>query len=92
MSIRISIDQLQERLPELLGRAAEGGEECIIQRNGEDYAVLVSAQEWKQRSKPRSSPHSQAEAQGRPRREVGQWLDSLARPISRRPSAANWKR
>lgn len=77
MSIRISIDQLQERLPELLDRAAESGEECIIERDGEEYAVLVSAREWRQRANARAASPSQVEAQARLRREVGQWLDSL---------------
>jgi prevent-host-death family protein len=78
MSIRVSIDQLQERLPELLNRAAESGEECIIQRDGKDYAVLVSARAWKRQRQVRmSAVDAPVEAQERLRREVGQWLDAM---------------
>jgi antitoxin (DNA-binding transcriptional repressor) of toxin-antitoxin stability system len=78
MSIRVSIDQLQERLPDLLTRAAESGEECIIQRDGKDYAVLVSARAWKrQRRVQMSAMDAPVEAQERLRREVGQWLDAM---------------
>jgi len=78
MSIRVSIDQLQERLSELLNRAAESGEECIIQRDGKDYAVLVSARAWRrQRRVRKSAMDAPAEAQERLRREVGQWLDAM---------------
>lgn len=46
MSVKITIRELQEQLPDLLDRAVEHGEEVIVQRNGKDYAVLVSAREW----------------------------------------------
>lgn len=75
MSIRVTIDQLREQLPELIRRAAESGEECIIQRNGEDYAVLVSAREWEQKREPMS--RADAGVQERLRREVGRWLDAM---------------
>jgi prevent-host-death family protein len=50
MSVRITVHQLQEQLPELLSRAVESGEAYIIERDGEEYAVLVSAREWRQRN------------------------------------------
>ena len=50
MSTRLTIRELQERLPELLEQAVETGEEYVVQRNGEDYAVVVSAREWKRRT------------------------------------------
>lgn len=77
MSIRVSIDQLRERLPELLNLAAESGEECIIQRDGEDYAVLLSAREWEQDRRKGALTRAQAEAQERLARAVGQWPDAL---------------
>ena len=46
----MTVRQLQEQLPELLDRAVEDGEECVVQRNGKDYAVIVSAREWRRRS------------------------------------------
>jgi prevent-host-death family protein len=76
MCIRVTIDELREQLPDLLSRAAESGEECIIQRDGKDYAVLVSAREWEQQKRKPVS-HANAEAQERLRREVGQWLDAM---------------
>lgn len=42
--------QLQEKLPALLEQTVQSGEECIVQRQGKDYAVLVSAQAWRQRT------------------------------------------
>ena len=50
MSVKVTVRQLQEKLPELLDRAVESGEECIVQRNGKDYAVVVSVREWRRRS------------------------------------------
>jgi prevent-host-death family protein len=50
MSVKLTIRQLQEQLPELLDRAVETGEHYIVQLNGKDYAVVVSAREWKRRA------------------------------------------
>src|SRR5437016_8062494 len=83
MTVRITVHQLQEQLPELLDRAVEGGEECIIERDGQEYAVLIGAREWRQRaltSAPYPSPSSGLEEQNDPDRrlrEVGAKLDAL---------------
>src|SRR5260370_29191539 len=50
MSARVSIHQLQDRLAELLDRVVKTGEEYVVQRNGKDCAVLVSAQQWRRRN------------------------------------------
>jgi prevent-host-death family protein len=50
MSTKLTIRELQERLPEVLDQAVETGEEYVVQRNGKDYAVVVSAREWKRRT------------------------------------------
>ena len=50
MSLKISINQLQNRLPELLDRAVESNDVCLIERDGQPYAVLVSINEWRRQS------------------------------------------
>jgi len=50
MSVKVTMHQLQEQLPALLDHTVQSGEECIVQRHGKDYAVLVSAQAWRQRT------------------------------------------
>ena len=50
MSARVSIHQLQDRLPELLDRVVKTGEEYVVQRNGKDCAVIVSARQWRRRN------------------------------------------
>lgn len=50
MSLKVSMRQLQDRLPELLDKAVETGEACVVQRQGKDYAVIVSAREWRRRT------------------------------------------
>src|SRR5262249_47534403 len=49
MSIKVSLRQLQDRLPELLDHVVKTGEETVVQRGGKDCAVLVSARQWRQR-------------------------------------------
>lgn len=73
MSVRISLQQLQDRLAELLDEAVQTGEEYVVQRNGKDYAVLVGLREWRRRtlnkrldalgSAYRLSPEKQARAE-----------------------------
>ena len=47
--MKVSVSQLQEQLPALLEHAVQSGEACIVQRQGKDYAVVVSARAWRQR-------------------------------------------
>jgi prevent-host-death family protein len=80
MSVKVSVRQLQEQLSELLNRAVESGEECIIQRDGQDVAVLVSAREWQRRTRrPAREPAAPAGTleQERRRHEIGRQLDAL---------------
>jgi prevent-host-death family protein len=80
MSLKVTVRQLQEQLPDLLDRAVKNGEECIVQRNGKDYAVLVSAKAWRRHTKdngrPRPAPMKAKEQQRRVR-EIGKRLDAL---------------
>jgi prevent-host-death family protein len=50
MSVKISLQQLHDQLSDLLDVAVETGEEYVVQRNGKDYAVIVSMQEWRRRT------------------------------------------
>ncbi len=49
MSVKVTERQVQEQLPELMQRAVETGEACVVQRDGRDYAVIVGVREWKRR-------------------------------------------
>ena len=46
MSVRATVRQFRERLNEYLTQTVEGGEPCVLQRNGKNYAVVVSHEEW----------------------------------------------
>ena len=48
--MKVTVHQLQEQLPTLLEQTVQSGEACIVQRQGKDYAVLVSARVWRQRT------------------------------------------
>ena len=48
--MKVTVPQLQEQLPALLEHTVQSGEECIVQRHGKDYAVLVSTRAWRQRT------------------------------------------
>lgn len=50
MSVKVSLRELQDRLPELLEQIVHTGEEYVVQRDGEDCAVLVSARKWRRRT------------------------------------------
>jgi prevent-host-death family protein len=50
MSCKVSVKQLQERLPELLDQVVKTGEEYIVQSDGKDCAVLVNARQWRRRT------------------------------------------
>ncbi len=50
MSIRVNVSQLREQLPELLDRAVQDDEVCLIERNGAPYAVMLSVREWRRQT------------------------------------------
>jgi prevent-host-death family protein len=50
MTVRVSVQQLRERLPDLLDGAVNGGQACVVRRNGKDYAVIVGVSEWRRRT------------------------------------------
>jgi len=80
MSIRLTVDELQEQLPELIGRAVASDEAYIIQRDGKDCVVLVSAVEWERRTQNRAARDRTTLAPSelqRQRRAVGRKLDAL---------------
>jgi antitoxin (DNA-binding transcriptional repressor) of toxin-antitoxin stability system len=80
MSVRVPFHQLQEQLQELLDHTVQSGEECVVQRDGEDYAVIVSAREWRRQRSQESvvQPVARREAIEQDRiREIGRLLDAL---------------
>src|SRR5438445_12786451 len=50
MSAKVSLDQLRDRLSELLDHVVRTGEEYVVQRHGKDCAVIVSMQDWRRRT------------------------------------------
>lgn len=50
MSIRVSVKQLREQLPELLDRTIREDDVCLVERDGEPYAVIVSIREWRRQT------------------------------------------
>jgi prevent-host-death family protein len=50
MSLRVNVSQLQKELPELLDQAVQTNDPCLIERNGQPYAVLVSIHEWRRQT------------------------------------------
>jgi antitoxin (DNA-binding transcriptional repressor) of toxin-antitoxin stability system len=79
MSFKVDVRQLQEQFEELLDRAVTQGEECIIQRDGEDYAVLVGARQWRgsQESEIQATESASTPDPRSRRREIGRRLDAL---------------
>jgi antitoxin (DNA-binding transcriptional repressor) of toxin-antitoxin stability system len=80
MSVRVTVQQLQEQLPELLDRAVQSGEEYIVQRDGEDYAVILGARDWwRQRSEEVLTPPAAVTADEEESRshQIGKRLDAL---------------
>jgi prevent-host-death family protein len=43
MSVKVSLHQLRNQLPELLDQLVKTGEKYVVQRDGKDCAVIVSA-------------------------------------------------
>src|SRR2546430_123461 len=80
MSFRINVHELTDRLPDLLDHAVKSGEECIIQRDGQDYAVLISAEEWRKHTgQDHGAPPVSAPAGDQEQRlgAARAWLDTL---------------
>jgi antitoxin (DNA-binding transcriptional repressor) of toxin-antitoxin stability system len=79
MTVRVTVDELQEQLPELLDRTVERGEECIVQREGEDYAIIIGVREWRRRTaqEPRAFPSVSADEEETRSQEIGRRLDAL---------------
>ncbi|HZS10405.1 MAG TPA: type II toxin-antitoxin system prevent-host-death family antitoxin [Blastocatellia bacterium] len=50
MSLKVNIHQLQKSLPELLDRTVQSDDVCLIERDGQPYAVLVSIREWRRQT------------------------------------------
>src|SRR5262245_51845225 len=48
-SVKVSEQQLQRCLPELLDQVVKNGTECVVQRQGKDCAVIVDARQWRRR-------------------------------------------
>ncbi len=48
MSVKVSVKQLQKNLPEILNRAVADDDVCVVERNGENIAVIVSLRVWQQ--------------------------------------------
>ena len=46
MSVQATVRQFRERLDEYLTQAVEGDEPCVLRRNGRNYAVVLSHEEW----------------------------------------------
>ena len=47
MSMRVTVSELREHLPDILDRAVKDDQPCMIERSGETYAVIVSARQWR---------------------------------------------
>src|SRR5260370_31143288 len=48
--MNVTVHQLQEHLPAILERATKDEQACIVERNGEPIAVIVSPREWRRRT------------------------------------------
>lgn len=78
MSIRVTVHQLKEHLSEFLDRAVQSGEETIVEQDGEDYAVIVSAREWARRGRIEETVGAGDAASEEIRaEEIGRRLDAL---------------
>ena len=50
MSVKVTVQQLQQHLPEILNRAVADDDVCVVERNGENIAVIVSLRAWRRRT------------------------------------------
>ncbi|MDT5121137.1 MAG: hypothetical protein QOC96_619 [Acidobacteriota bacterium] len=48
MSVKVNISQLQKELPEIINRTVADDNVCVVERNGENIAVIVSLHVWQQ--------------------------------------------
>ena len=55
MSVKVSMQQLQNQLPKLLDQVVKNGEEYIVQRDGKDCAIIVSTRQWRRRRRGSNS-------------------------------------
>lgn len=49
MSVKVSLQQAQNDQSQLLEKVAATGEEFVVQRDGKDCAVIISAKQWRRR-------------------------------------------
>lgn len=50
MSVKVTVKQLQQHLPEILNRTVKDDDVCVIEKNGQSIAVIVSLREWRRRT------------------------------------------
>lgn len=50
MSVKVTVKQLQQHLPEILKRTVADDDVCVIEKNGKGIAVIVSLREWKRQT------------------------------------------
>jgi len=50
MSVKVTFHQLQDQLTELLDQVVKNGDECVVQRDGKDCAVIVNIRQWRRRA------------------------------------------
>jgi prevent-host-death family protein len=50
MSVKVTVKQLQQHLPEIINRTVADNDVCVIEKNGQGIAVIVSLQEWKRQT------------------------------------------
>src|SRR2546423_13590335 len=48
MSVKVSVTQLQKELPDIINRAIADDAVCVVERDGESVAVIVSLRVWQQ--------------------------------------------
>lgn len=49
MTFRVTMHQFKESAEDHLVKAVEGGEPCVVRRNGKDYAVILNHRDWERR-------------------------------------------
>lgn len=65
MNTKLSVQEAQAQLPQLIARAAQDAEPCYIESNGKAVAVLVSLRQWQRRVQGSSDTATAAKAQER---------------------------